>query len=125
MTSVQSAGNVPRDNGWHDVIIDSTPYARYVAIDGNVVYSNSYGGDVAVGSSIVLYANYSHTSFGLSRISSFSIKDTGTNKLLIDLVPVRFTNEQNQSEGAMYERVSGQLFRNAGTGAFIYGTDKS
>ena len=39
-------------------------------------------------------------------------------------IPVRFTNEQNQSEGAMYDRVSKQLFRNAGTGAFVIGPDK-
>lgn len=42
----------------------------------------------------------------------------------IDLVPVRFTNEQGVSEGAMYDRVSGQLFRNQGTGAFVIGPDK-
>jgi hypothetical protein len=38
--------------------------------------------------------------------------------------PVRFTNELGQSEGAMYDRVSGQLFRNAGTGSFTIGADK-
>ena len=41
-----------------------------------------------------------------------------------DFIPVRFTNELGQSEGAMYDRVSGQLFRNAGTGAFLFGQDK-
>ena len=46
------------------------------------------------------------------------------NSALIDLIPVRFTNELGQSEGAMYDRVSGQLFRNAGTGDFIIGPDK-
>lgn len=45
--------------------------------------------------------------------------------LIIDFVPVRFTNELGVSEGAMYDRVSGQLFRNAGTGAFTIGPDKS
>lgn len=40
-----------------------------------------------------------------------------------DMIPVRFTNEQGVSEGAMYDRVSGQLFRNSGTGAFSFGTD--
>lgn len=40
-----------------------------------------------------------------------------------DLIPVRFTNEQGASEGAMYDRVSGQLFRNSGTGVFGFGTD--
>ena len=42
-----------------------------------------------------------------------------------DFIPVRFTNENGVSEGAMYDRVSGQLFRNAGTGAFIIGPDKT
>ena len=43
--------------------------------------------------------------------------------LVRDFIPVRFTNEQGVSEGAMYDRVSGQLFRNSGTGVFIVGTD--
>lgn len=43
---------------------------------------------------------------------------------VFDFIPVRFTNEQGESEGAMYDKVSGQLFRNAGTGAFIIGPDK-
>ena len=55
---------------------------------------------------------------------------------LYDLQPVRFTNEQGQSEGAMYDRlgVGGMnpdgsprtdgLYRNRGTGAFLYGADK-
>ena len=42
-----------------------------------------------------------------------------------DMIPVRFTNEQGVSEGAMYDRVSGQLFRIVGTGAFTIGPDKS
>lgn len=40
-----------------------------------------------------------------------------------DFVPVRFTNEYGLAEGAMYDRVSGQLFRNQGTGSFIIGPD--
>ena len=42
-----------------------------------------------------------------------------------DFIPVRFTNSLGQSEGAMFDGVSGQLFRNAGTGAFIIGPDKT
>lgn len=45
------------------------------------------------------------------------------NGIVRDFIPVRFTNEQNQSEGAMYDRVSRKLFRNAGTGAFTIGPD--
>lgn len=42
-----------------------------------------------------------------------------------DMIPVRFTNENCVSEGAMYDRVSGKLFRNQGTGTFIIGPDKN
>ena len=42
-----------------------------------------------------------------------------------DFIPVRFTNKNGEDEGAMYDKVSGQLFRNAGTGAFIIGPDKT
>ena len=42
-----------------------------------------------------------------------------------DMIPVRITNEQGVSEGAMYDRVTGELFRNRGTAAFVIGPDKS
>lgn len=42
-----------------------------------------------------------------------------------DAIPVRFTNELGNSEGAMYDKVSGQLFGNRGTGAFVIGPDAS
>ena len=57
-----------------------------------------------------------------NRIYSFKMLLGGV--LVRNFIPVRFTNELSQSEGAMYDRVSGQLFRNQGTGAFIIGNDK-
>ena len=42
-----------------------------------------------------------------------------------DFIPVRFTNENRETEGAMFDKVSGQLFRNAGTGTFAIGPDKT
>ena len=54
----------------------------------------------------------------------FSCKIYNGNILVRDMIPVRFTNELGQSEGAMYDRISGQLFRNQGTGAFLIGPDK-
>ena len=56
-------------------------------------------------------------------IRLYSLKYGGTNEAH-DLIPVRFTNEQGVSEGAMYDRVSGELFGNQGTGSFIIGPDK-
>ena len=54
------------------------------------------------------------------------------------LVPVRFTNELGQTEGAMYDRANPTvgmnpdgsartdgLYRNRGTGAFVIGSDAS
>lgn len=56
--------------------------------------------------------------------------------LIYDFIPVRFTNELGQSEGAMYDRANPTvgmnpdgsartdgLYRNQGTGAFGYGND--
>ena len=45
------------------------------------------------------------------------------NDVHLDLIPVRFTNEFDEDEGAMYDLVSGKLFRNQGTGSFIIGPD--
>ena len=57
-----------------------------------------------------------------SRFRRFRVTRNGV--VVVDGIPVRFTNELGQSEGAMYDRVSGQLFRNQGTGAFLIGPDK-
>ena len=56
------------------------------------------------------------------KIIDFTVEKN--NDVLIALKSVRFTNENGVSEGAMFDGVSGQLFRNAGTGAFIIGPDK-
>ena len=56
------------------------------------------------------------------RIYGFSAERGGA--AVIDLIPVRFTNGEGETEGAMYDRVSGTLLRNVGTGAFTVGPDK-
>lgn len=56
-----------------------------------------------------------------AKVYGVKIWDDGV--LVRDFQPVRFTNEQGVSEGAMYDKVSRQLFRNAGTGQFIIGPD--
>ena len=55
------------------------------------------------------------------KIASFSWKRNVI--IVLNIIPVRFTNENGVSEGAMYDRVSGKLFRNVGTGEFIIGPD--
>lgn len=76
---------------------------------------------------IVLFnssANYRTSAYDIgARFYSFAVWDRSGN-LILDLVPVRFTNGDGQSEGAMWDRVSGTLLRNCGTGAFTVGPDK-
>lgn len=73
-----------------------------------------------------LFAYRSDTSVSRSRIVGkiFYAKFSEDGVLLHDFIPVRFTNENGVSEGAIYDSVSGQLFRNSGTGAFVIGPDK-
>ena len=71
----------------------------------------------------ILLWNLANNSLAKTRLVKvvFSVDNT----ILGSFIPVRFTNEDGVSEGAMYDKVSGQLFRNAGTGAFVIGPDKT
>ena len=62
---------------------------------------------------------------GGGNVRFYFVKVVNGGKLVRDFIPVRFTNENGESEGAMYDRVSGQLFGNAGTGEFVIGPDKT
>ena len=55
----------------------------------------------------------------------YSFKIWNTSQVLVrDYIPVRFRNNSNQYEGALFDKVTKQLFKNAGTaGAFTYGND--
>ena len=61
----------------------------------------------------------------LSKAKIYALKFTINSTTLRDFIPVRLTNDNGKSEGAMYNKVSGQIYRNAGTGAFIIGPDKT
>lgn len=70
---------------------------------------------------LVFFTHYDFYSRGLqwevnSKFKSFYLKNNGT--LVVDMIPVR-----KDGVGYMYDRVSGQLFANAGTGDFIIGPD--
>ena len=58
-----------------------------------------------------------NTSIGICRIGAFTAYSSGIK--VIELIPVRVGNV-----GYMYDKVSGKLFGNAGTGEFILGPDK-
>lgn len=115
--------SVPIGQSSHVFALDSTAGAKVFRIDGNVMYTWNTSLGVSL-SSIFLFSTAASSFTSVSRIYSFWVKDATTGQTLVDLVPVRFTNELGQSEGAMYDRVSGAPFRNAGTGAFTIGPDK-
>ena len=117
------------DGGWHGIEIVTVSYDKYVVFDGVSVATSATANSYETQNNVVLFAHANATigaspNCGSGRIGSFSLYDETAQTLLLDYIPVRFTNEQGVSEGAMYDRVSGQLFRNAGTGAFTIGPDK-
>ena len=61
----------------------------------------------------------------IAKIRLTKVVFSADNAILGSFIPVRFTNEDGVSEGAMYDKVSGQLYRNQGTGAFVIGPDKT
>ena len=120
------------DTSWHTVSICTTEGSgkAYVEVEGFSSINSKTASSSFDGVAINLYAFAINNGSGAEQhskcsISGLSIYDTTTNVSLADFMPVRFTNELGQSEGAMYDRVGGQLFRNAGTGAFQYGNDVS
>lgn len=99
------------------------------SVDGNVLYANeksfSLGGNGGWGE-LSWWVFNSHSEPTLhSKMRLYYLKMSKDGSFVRDFIPVRFTNSLGVSEGAMYDRVSGQLFRNAGTGAFAIGPDKT
>jgi hypothetical protein len=116
------------DNDWHtsSLVISSTPPQILKLDDVEIATYTGGTSQMNAGKTLPLFGRkaYSGNMYLTDcMISYFSVLDaTG---IIHEIIPVRFTNEQSVSEGAMYDRVSGQLFRNAGTGAFTIGPDKS
>jgi len=94
------------------------------SLNGDSGTSNWYSDYVGTRNLYIFATNRGSASYN-SDCKMFLFKISANGTLVRDFIPVRFTNELGQSEGAMYDKVSGRLFRNQGTGAFTYGPDKS
>ena len=57
------------------------------------------------------------------RLYSLRFWEFESSELAADYIPVRITNEYGETEGVLYDRVSGMFFHNIGTGSFIIGPD--
>ena len=99
-------------NGSDNVIVSCGSFSSSASIK-NIKDSGSF----------TLLWNLANNSLAKTRLIEvvFSVDNT----ILGSFIPVRFTNEDGVSEGAMYDKVSGKLYRNAGTGAFIIGPNKT
>ena len=101
---------------WHTVILNG---AEDICFCDGVEYtkSNRYIQGTANTNTIKLFTSGGAASGTWSKqFSEFKVELNGT--LLQDLIPVR-----KGTIGYMYDRVSGQLFGNAGTGDFVLGPD--
>ena len=90
-------------------------YNKTAKLDNTSYNFNTSGNDNNV-PTITLFAEHrpnSISSLFVGRIYSFKVDG------IIDLIPVRVGNV-----GYMYDKISGQLFGNAGTGNFVVGSDK-
>ena len=117
-----------RYNKINNIIIEKLHHKRLtVECNGGLDYDNVFTENFACAYSAYLFGNHAKgvpNHLGPCRIFMAQITD-GNDSLVRDFIPVKFTNESGETEGAMYDRVSGQLFGNSGTGAFIIGPDKT
>lgn len=111
MTSyIQSSGNtfVYKQNG---ITVNGTTISKSLSI----------GSDNIANVPLIFFGRYDFYKRGVewidnSKFKSFYVKNN--NELVVDMIPVRVGQV-----GYMYDRVSGELFSNAGTGQFILGPD--
>ena len=102
------------DGDWHDFVV-----GKVMTFDSwRVDFGNIGAAQFTTPNTMLLFAwNQNGTIYcGKYKVSYLQIYSDGA--LARDMIPVRIG-----SEGAMYDRVSGQIFRNQGTGSFIYGPD--
>lgn len=112
-SGVEMSKNTP-----HLIAMDGSGTAT---IDGTSVTLS--GTSILFDSSVSLYLfaySKNNTPYRISNAKFYSFKctDTDTGMVVMDMIPVR-----KNGVGYMYDRVSGTLFGNDGTGAFLYGQD--
>ena len=111
---------------WHDyhITLSATSASRTLVFDGVTYTTTEYNNSMAGGNldSIHLFASGPTRFNSRMRISSCQIIRDGV--LCFDGIPVR-VGSGSSAVGYLFDRVSGTLFGNAGTGAFTIGPDKT
>lgn len=107
--------NENQQDVWQSLTLDNTTLTGY----GLTTIITDSPSDCLY-SGFIFCVNIKDAAYGLSgrkRVRKFLHKRNG--ELIMDLIPVRVG-----TTGYMYDKVSGQLFGNEGTGDFILGPDK-
>lgn len=102
-------------NEWHIVQYKVFDTEQSCTLDGRVIAADTRSFNNKYVDKIRLFAAYP-TQVSNMRIRRFSVKLHG--ELILDYIPVRVGQV-----GYMYDKVSGTLFGNAGSGNFILGDD--
>lgn len=131
------------NSSYADLNLGAAGHINFSDIKSNPVEKNSLfyrvNGDTGLASICIFNNRYlqgEYGSGGYARFWYFRIADADGN-LVFDGQPVRFTNENGEIEGAMYDRANPTvgmnpdgsprtdgLYRNLGAGAFVIGPDK-
>lgn len=122
---------------WGDAVLPDVPVDVVVSfivssqvlsmsVNGGTPQTVSLGGAmVAAADTLALFKDYrTLLSNFANSVRIYHMDISSESGYIRRFIPVRFTNKLGNSEGAMYDRVSGELFRNSGTGAFVIGPDK-
>lgn len=110
-----TCNGVGRKNNVNHLIANSSS----IVINGSTYTSNTVSG-LSNSTNIALFSSSTTTTpSGTINLKIFSCKIKQNGTLVRDFIPVRVG-----TTGYMYDKVSKQLFGNAGTGAFILGNDK-
>lgn len=113
--------SVPFDTNWHvaELKLDGAYFDGVKGADTNL-----YAMPAPTTPSIWL-GRSSHADGNTIRQIEYCKMWTVEGTLVRDFIPVRFTDENSQTRGAFYDKVTNQLFKNAGSVNFTIGPDKT
>ena len=112
---IGGVANWTRDTNIHTLLCKSVDSKLSIVLDGKLLKTLALKTFTSAETTI-LFADRANVGFG-GAIYYFKIWDE-SGKLIFNGIPVRVGDV-----GYMYDRVSGQLFGNAGTGAFVLGAN--
>lgn len=105
----------PKLNTFYQISHDFRGFTNKVVWNGSVVYNTNSSTAHTATDNVVIFKEYSYIRKG--KIASLKITNIN-DEVVLDMIPVRI-----EQVGYMFDRVSGELFGNSGTGDFVLGND--